>query len=86
MIDASQRAQATQTLRAALRFLRQLQVDEDAAYAFRAPRRAMGGLRAAAWDSDQPMAASAYALLAAVRAAAALETADTRATAPSSTP
>ena len=86
VIDASQRAQATQTLRAALRFLRQLQVDEDAAYAFRAPRRAMGGLRAAAWDSDQPMAASAYALLAAVRAAAALETADTRTTAPSSTP
>jgi hypothetical protein len=77
VIESAQRAQAVQTLRAAMRFLRQLQVDDDAAYAFRSPRHAMGGLRAAAWDSDQPMAASAYALLAAVRAADSLASSPT---------
>ena len=74
VVPAQQRAQATQTLRAAMRFLMQLQMDADACHASRAPRRALGGIRASAWESDEPMAASAYALLAAMRASDALNT------------
>ncbi|MFM7807593.1 MAG: hypothetical protein ACKPEA_06640, partial [Planctomycetota bacterium] len=68
LIDASQREAARRTLIAGMRFLRQLQVDADACHAFRDAGHAMGGIRAASWDSDEPMAASAYALLASVRA------------------
>ena len=69
IMSPDQRAQAVRTLRGALRFLRQLQFDADACHACRAPRRALGGLRASAWEGDEPLAASAYALLAAMRAA-----------------
>lgn len=68
LLDAQQRSEAIRSLRRSLRFLRQLQVDEAGCHAFRDPARALGGVRAAPWDSDQPMAASAYALLACVAA------------------
>ena len=61
--DADRRA-GIESLRRSLRFLRQLQADEWACHAFRDPARAIGGIRSAPWDSDEPMAASAYALLA----------------------
>ena len=77
-VEAAQRETAMRTLICGLRFLRQLQVDADACHAFRDPARAMGGIRAAGWDSDQPMAASAYALLASVRAIDAMATAGLR--------
>jgi hypothetical protein len=73
LLDAPQRARAIETLRLAMRFLAQLQVDDDLAASFRDAARARHGVRAACWDSDLPMAASAYALLAAVRAAEALD-------------
>ena len=73
VVAAESRSDALRGLRAAMRFLAQLQADEDACHAFRDPARARGGIRAACWDSDQPMAASAYALLAAVRAADCLD-------------
>ena len=66
LVDAADRPDALRSLRRSLRFLRQLQVDEAGCHAFRDPAHALGGLRAAPWDSDQPMAASAYALLACV--------------------
>jgi hypothetical protein len=69
LIDADQRAAALKSLRSAMRFIAQLQADDDACHAFRDPLHARGGIRASCWDSEQPMAASAYALLAAVRAA-----------------
>ena len=73
LIDPGSRAKATECLRQAMRFLMQLQADEDACHAFRDPARARGGIRTSCWDSEQPIAASAYALLAAVRAADALD-------------
>lgn len=73
LIDPSEHAKATECLRQAMRFIVQLQADDDACHAFRDPARARGGIRTSCWDSEQPIAASAYALLAAVRAADALD-------------
>jgi len=72
-VDAHRRAQGCHALRMAMGFLRRLQVDDFACHAFRDPAKALGGLRAAPWDSDLPMAASAWALLACVDAVPALE-------------
>lgn len=68
LVAADRRADAVRALRRSMRFLRQLQVEQAGCHAFRDPVHAIGGLRAAPWDSDQPMAASAYALLACVAA------------------
>lgn len=76
LLDATERATAQQTLRRAMRFLLQLQADAKACHAFRDASKAMGGLRAAPWDTDQPIAASSYALLAAMQAANVLAEAD----------
>jgi hypothetical protein len=76
LLDATERATAQQTLRRAMRFLLQLQADANACHAFRDATKAMGGLRAAPWDTDQPIAASSYALLAALQAANVLAEAD----------
>jgi hypothetical protein len=46
-----------------MRFLVQLAVDDSMLWAIRNPSRAVGGLRKAPWDSDQPVAAQAMALL-----------------------
>jgi hypothetical protein len=73
LVDPAQQARATDCLRQAMRFIAQLQADEDACHAFRDPARARGGIRTSCWDSEQPIAASAYSLLAAVRAADALD-------------
>ena len=48
-----------------MRFLMQLAVREDDAWACRNPTRAVGGVRAATWDRDQPVGAQALSLLAA---------------------
>lgn len=50
----------------AVRFLRQLAVDERSGYAFRDPARCTGGIRDSLWDSTQPVAATAMALLAVI--------------------
>ena len=55
-------------LKLALRFLKQLQVDQAACYAFRDPSKSIGGIRAAPWDSSQPLGANATTLLAILEA------------------
>lgn len=57
-----------ESLKLALRFLKQLQVDQASCYAFRDPSKAIGGIRAAPWDSSQPLAANATTLLAILEA------------------
>ncbi len=48
-----------------MRFLIQLSVNDSALWSVRNPNRAKGGIRTATWDSHQPAAAQAMALLAA---------------------
>ena len=67
-IESDQRPEGVESLRRAMRRLRQLQVDHEASYAFRDPAKAHGGIRAAPWDSDEHMTATAYTLLAALHA------------------
>jgi hypothetical protein len=57
-----------QSLKLALRFLKQLQVDQASCYAFRDAGKALGGIRAAPWDSSQPLGANATTLLAILEA------------------
>jgi hypothetical protein len=45
------------------RFAMQLSVREPSAWAYRYPGRALGGIRAAAWNCDQPVAAQALGLV-----------------------
>ncbi len=52
-------------LRHTMRFLIQLSVDDSFLWSMPSPQRALGGIRAAAWDDTQPVAAQAVALLAA---------------------
>ena len=60
-----ERAVETELHLRTMRFVRQLAVDDDLLWSFRNPQRVRGGLRAAPWDSDQPVAAQAMGLLAA---------------------
>ncbi len=62
----------------ALRFLRQLAVDERSAYAFRNSARTLGGVCDSLWDSTQPVAASSMTLMAVVESEAALKAAAAR--------
>ena len=57
-----------ESLKLALRFLKQLQVDQASCYAFRDAGKALGGIRAAPWDSSQPLGANATTLLAILEA------------------
>ena len=57
-----------QSLKLALRFLKQLQVDQASCYAFRDAGKSLGGIRAAPWDSSQPLGANATTLLAILEA------------------
>ncbi|MSR34809.1 MAG: hypothetical protein EXS12_08475 [Phycisphaerales bacterium] len=59
-----------ESLKLALRFLKQLQVDQASCYAFRDPSKAIGGIRASPWDSSQPLGANATTLLAILEARA----------------
>jgi hypothetical protein len=51
-----------------LRFVQELAIDEDMAKFFRNGTRAVGGTRAALWDSDLPVPANALAIVAGVLA------------------
>lgn len=46
-----------------VRFVMQLSVRPEAAWAYRNPARSAGGIRAATWDSDQPVPAQALGLV-----------------------
>ncbi len=56
-----------------VRFVIQLSVRESCSWAYRNPAQAIGGLRAATWDSDQPDAAAALGLLTALETLASLD-------------
>jgi hypothetical protein len=47
----------------AMRFLRQLQVDDASAWMYPNPELAKGGIRAAAWDNSEPIDATSLTLL-----------------------
>jgi len=57
------RMDRVRTLREMLRFVRQLMVRDDAAWRYRNPERAMGGIRETAWDARQSVPAQALGLL-----------------------
>ena len=59
-----------ESLKLALRFLKQLQVDQAACYAFRDSFKSLGGIRVAPWDSSQPLGTNATTLLAILEARA----------------
>ncbi len=63
LTGADERPVETELHLRTMRFLRQLAVDDDLLWSFRSPLRVKGGLRAAAWDSDQPVAAQAMGLI-----------------------
>jgi hypothetical protein len=58
---------------ATARFAMQLSVREPSAWAYRNPGRALGGIRAAAWDCNQPVAAQALGLVFAVETLASID-------------
>jgi len=63
LTSESERSDAMRSQLMALRFLRQLAVDDRSAYAFRDRTKVIGGVCEALWDSTQPVAASAMTLL-----------------------
>lgn len=70
----------------ALRFLRQLAVDDRSIYAFRDRARTIGGIRESLWDNTQPVAASAVTLLAVVESEHAMQAAAARSRSQSGNP
>jgi hypothetical protein len=64
---------ALQRLLSTARFVMQLSARESSSWAYRNPGRALGGIRAATWDCDQPVAAQALGLVFATETLASLE-------------
>ncbi len=62
--------------RLTMRFLLQLAVTDSARWAIRTPQRARGGVRAAVWSMNQPVAAQAMALLTAAETLKSLDALD----------
>ena len=73
LTEKQERPREIVRLMAALRFLRQLQVDESSAWMYANSGAAMGGIRASVWDSSQPVEASALTLLCIVETLKSLE-------------
>lgn len=63
LTDAAERPMQVARMLRSLRFVRQLAMDEPAAYAAANPETAMWGVRAAAWDMRQSPEATSLALL-----------------------
>lgn len=63
VLDRVERDRIRDGARAAGRFLMQLAVDEPDSRLVRNPARTVGGLRAAAWEGDQPVAVQAFGLM-----------------------
>lgn len=63
LTEPAERPRETVRLMQAVRFIRQLQVDEASAWAYPNPAKAIGGIRSAPWDFSQPVDASAMALM-----------------------
>ena len=63
LTEPQERSAELVKLLAALRFLRQLQVDDASAWLYAEPAKAVGGIRASVWDSALPLDASSMTLL-----------------------
>lgn len=63
LTEPKERAPELVKLLSALRFLRQLQVDDASAWLYSDPSKAVGGIRASVWDSSLPIDASSMTLL-----------------------
>ncbi|MHC4591056.1 MAG: hypothetical protein ACYTAQ_17505, partial [Planctomycetota bacterium] len=68
------------------RFVMQLSVREPSLWAYRNPGRALGGIRAAPWDCDQPVPAQALGLVFAAETLASYDAVAPRRGAPPDTP
>lgn len=64
LTDKGETLRHVSKLLAGLRFVRQLAIDDSMAYAVFEPRKAKHGVRAALWDSRQPIEATSMALMA----------------------
>lgn len=73
LTEPAERAQETFRLMLALRFLRQLQVDESCGWMHPEPEQAIGAIRAAPWDLATPPDAASLTLLAVCEAISSLE-------------
>lgn len=73
LVPVDQQAAALDRHLQTMRFLTQLTIREPDRYSLRSPAAAMGGIRASLWNSHQPVAAQALALLAAVETLIGLE-------------
>lgn len=73
LTEPSERKQEALRLLLALRFLRQLQVDESCGWMYPEPEKAIGGIRAAAWDHSMPPDATSLTLMAVCEAIRSLE-------------
>jgi hypothetical protein len=65
LTDDKEKLREISRLLSATRFLRQLMLDDSAAYAAEDPLAAIGGIRASLWDQRQPVEATAMTLMAA---------------------
>jgi hypothetical protein len=63
LTEPHERAGELVRLMQAMRFLRQLQVDEASAWMYPEPKLAIGGIRAATWDNSLPVDAASMTLL-----------------------
>ncbi len=68
LTPAGEREEALEAHRRSLRFLKQLSVRPELEWSYPNPGRARGGIRAAVWDQNQPLAAQIMALLLLVEA------------------
>jgi len=77
LTEPAERQQETFRLILALRFLRQLQVDESCGSLYPDPQKAIGGIRAATWDHSMPPDAASLTLMAVCEAIKSLEKLET---------
>lgn len=63
LTEPSERGTEIVKLMAALRYLRQLEVDQSSVWMYPNPALAMGGIRASTWDNNLPAEATALTLL-----------------------
>ena len=63
LTEPKERSREIVNLMQAMRFLRQLQVDEASAWMYPDPKLAIGGIRASTWDNSLPVDATSMTLL-----------------------
>lgn len=73
LTEPQERTKELVQLMSALRYLRQLQVDDSNAWMYSEPGKAMGAIRASVWDKSLPLDASSMTLLCVVEAIKSLD-------------